>query len=211
MGGGPPASRPCCVLLLVAPLVFRAPEGPAAREIATREPKGSEWSISKPARALRTLRRPPHRRRLACWRVDWCVGSLSGQALLPSINFARNSPATISNVEFTALKSQRFWGVSKNDRDKLRAKFGWRWCRCCPWVSQPGSATPCGRQGGVMGVSCVVFWGGLVLVVTNVVNPTIFSLKIVVFGCRLTTFVTSSAHRPCAQALRTLVWCACSG
>ena len=35
----------------------------AAREIATRELR-SEWSISKPARALRTLRRPSHRRRL---------------------------------------------------------------------------------------------------------------------------------------------------
>ena len=43
-------------------MVFRAPSGPAAREIATRELR-SEWSISKPARALRTLRRPPHRRR----------------------------------------------------------------------------------------------------------------------------------------------------
>ena len=39
-----------------------------AREIATRELR-SEWSISKPARALRTLRRPPHRRRLRCWVV----------------------------------------------------------------------------------------------------------------------------------------------
>ena len=48
-----------CSLLLVAPLVFRAPSGPAAREIATRELR-SEWSISKPAHALRTLRRPPH-------------------------------------------------------------------------------------------------------------------------------------------------------
>ena len=48
------------MVLLVAPLVFRAPSGPAAREIATREPDGSEWSISKPARALRALRRPPH-------------------------------------------------------------------------------------------------------------------------------------------------------
>ena len=38
VGGGPPASRPRRVLLLVAPLVFRAPSGPAAREIATREP-----------------------------------------------------------------------------------------------------------------------------------------------------------------------------
>ena len=33
---------------------------------------------------------------------------------------------------------QRFWGVSKNDHDKLRAKFGRRWCRCCPWAPQPG-------------------------------------------------------------------------
>ena len=49
-------------LLLAAPLVFRAPSGPAAREIATRE-LCSEWSISKPARALRSLRCPPHRRR----------------------------------------------------------------------------------------------------------------------------------------------------
>ena len=37
-----------------------------AREIATREPKGSKWLISKPARALRTFRRPPHRRHLVC-------------------------------------------------------------------------------------------------------------------------------------------------
>ena len=38
---------------------------PPARK-ATREPKGSEWSISKPARALRSLRRPPHLRRVVC-------------------------------------------------------------------------------------------------------------------------------------------------
>ena len=50
-------------MVLAAPLVFRAPSGPAAREIATRELR-SEWSISKPARALRTLRRPPHQWRL---------------------------------------------------------------------------------------------------------------------------------------------------
>ena len=39
-------------LLLAASLVFWAPSGPAAREIATREPDGSEWSISRPALAL---------------------------------------------------------------------------------------------------------------------------------------------------------------
>ncbi len=51
------------VVLLVAPLVFRAPEGPAARE--ARRPHFVRRRASKPARALRSLRRPPHRRRLA--------------------------------------------------------------------------------------------------------------------------------------------------
>lgn len=58
VGGGPPASHTCCVLLLVAPLVFRAPSGPAARE--ARRPHFVRRRASKPARALRTLRRPPH-------------------------------------------------------------------------------------------------------------------------------------------------------
>ena len=44
--------------VLVAPLVFRAPEGPAARE--ARRPHVVRRRASKPARALRTLRRPPH-------------------------------------------------------------------------------------------------------------------------------------------------------
>ena len=47
---------PAC--LLVAPLVFRAPEGPAARE--ARRPHFVRRRASKPARALRSLRRPPH-------------------------------------------------------------------------------------------------------------------------------------------------------
>ena len=45
-------------LLLVAPRVFRGPEGPAARE--ARRPHFIRRRASKPARALRTLRRPPH-------------------------------------------------------------------------------------------------------------------------------------------------------
>ena len=57
---------------------------------------------------------------------------------LSTSNFARNSPSTSSNIEFIALELQRFWGVSKNDRDKLRARFGWRWCRRLPRVSQSG-------------------------------------------------------------------------
>ena len=53
----------CCV----APRVFRAPEGPAARE--ARRPHFVRRRASKPARALRSLRRPPHRR---CRIADVC-------------------------------------------------------------------------------------------------------------------------------------------
>ena len=144
--GGPPASRTCCVLLLVAPLVFRAPSGPAAREIATREPKGSEWSISKPARALRTLRHPPHRRCLCCWCVAWCVVSMPGQALPPPTGAAARPcrrppaprpgplvpPAPHTSVAVGVLRHAKpSDGVSPACRS-----FGWRhspvwWLRGC--------------------------------------------------------------------------------
>ena len=39
---------------------------------------------------------------------------------------------THSNIAFASLELQRFWGISKNDRNELRAKFGWRWGRCRP-------------------------------------------------------------------------------
>ena len=39
------------------------------------------------------------------------------------INFARNSPASCSNIEIASLELQRFWAVSKNDRRKLCATF----------------------------------------------------------------------------------------
>ena len=110
-------------LLLVAPLVFRAPEAPAARE--ARRPHFVRRRASKPARAVRSLRHPPPRRRCVA-DVCLCVGSLSGQAPPLPINFARNSPAACSIIEFASLELQCFWGVSKNDHDKLRAKFGRR-------------------------------------------------------------------------------------
>ena len=40
-------------------------------------------------------------------------------------NVARNSPASISNIELRTLELQRFRAVSKNDRGKLRATFVW--------------------------------------------------------------------------------------
>ena len=47
VGGGPPGFR--CCLLLVAPRVFRVPSGPAAREIATREPAARSRRSRSPA------------------------------------------------------------------------------------------------------------------------------------------------------------------
>ena len=47
-------------LLLVALLVFPGAVGSGRPRDRRTRAFGSEWSISKPARALRTLRRPPH-------------------------------------------------------------------------------------------------------------------------------------------------------
>ena len=87
----------------------------------------------RPRRELRSARRlearpgPAHGRRSQPLCFKACPGPAARL-----IDFARNSPATCSGVEFASLELQRFWGVSKNDRDKLRAKFGWRWSRCRP-------------------------------------------------------------------------------
>ena len=62
----------------VAPRVFRAPEAPAARE--ARRPHFVRRRASKPARALRSLRRPPHQWGLV---ADRRVGSKPGQAPPP--------------------------------------------------------------------------------------------------------------------------------
>ena len=65
VGGGPPASRPRRELRSARRLEARP--GPAT----AHRHRG------------RSLRRPPHRRRLVCWRVDWCVVSKPGQAPPP--------------------------------------------------------------------------------------------------------------------------------
>ena len=75
----------------------------------------------------------------AAQRADvWFGASPDVQLGLSISNFARNSSTAHSNIEFASLELQRFCGVSKNDRDKLCAKFGWRWCRRRPL--RPGPA-----------------------------------------------------------------------
>ena len=139
---------------------------------------------SRPCRELRSAAR--------------CVGSVrcpDAQLWLSTSNSARNSSTTDSNIEFASLELQRVWGISKNDRDKLRAKCGWRWCRRCPWVSQSGPAAPSGCHRGLVCLVFGVLWCVLLQtssiqgvfrvdfcpVVTNVVNSTAFSLIMVVF------------------------------
>ena len=56
------------------------------------------------------------------------VDSLSGQAPPLLSNFARNSPASTSNIEFMSLELQRFQAIFKSDRGKLCAKCVWGGC-----------------------------------------------------------------------------------
>ena len=69
----------------------------------------------------------------------------------PLNNFARNSPASTSIIEFMSLGLQRFRAISKSDRGKLCASFAWlaaaaahwhrgRFLRCPPVPSGPSGA-----------------------------------------------------------------------
>ncbi len=101
------------------------------------------WFGALPCRLARCLvaRAPPPPAGTAAWPPG-SLGCAWSRNVTESwrhlSNFARNSPATSSNIEFASLELQRFWGVSKNDRVKLRAKFGWWWRRRSPRVPQPG-------------------------------------------------------------------------
>ena len=96
VGGGPPASRPRRELRSARRLEARP--GPATAH----------------GHRSQALRCPSRRWPLLCEIPEW----------FPS-NVARNSPASISNIELKTLELQRFRVVSKNDRGKLRATFVW--------------------------------------------------------------------------------------
>ena len=95
----------------VAPRVFRAPEAPAARE--ARRPHCVRRRASKPARALRSLRRPPHQ---WGWVADvcLCVVSKPGQAsrleARSILSFACNSlmPAVCGSVKSPEFQRLNF-------------------------------------------------------------------------------------------------------
>ena len=131
VGGGPPASRPRCELRSARRLEARP--GPAA----AHRHRG------------RFLRRPPHRRRLSLIGGSTCHlearpgPAATAQVSRPDLtcriaetapNFARNSPATISNIEFRSLEFQRFLTLLKLCSIELRATF-WRAVPAGPAIS----------------------------------------------------------------------------
>ena len=102
-----------------------------------REPSAQRASLGASARSpARPRRRPPAPRpgppvppapstpvALALRGVAWCVVSKPGQSPPPPSNFARNSPATLSNIEFRSLELQRFQTLLKLYPIELRATF----------------------------------------------------------------------------------------
>ena len=149
-GACPPARRPRRELRSARRLEARP--GPAGLAAAsdraalemTRPPTGT---AAKPCSAPRHEARlcppvPPAPSTPVGPGVLMCgsVRCREAQLWLSFNNLARNSSMAHSNFEFASLELQRFWGVSKNDRDKLRAKCGRRWRRRRPWVPQPSPA-----------------------------------------------------------------------
>ena len=97
-----------------------------AREIATREPDGSEWSISRPALAL------PPPTDTAAWptpppspRTPSPYWDPAPHAPIPAPtpNFARNSPTAASSFELRSLELQRFQTLLKLLPIELHATF----------------------------------------------------------------------------------------
>ena len=146
---GPGGFALCAVLVLAA--VCAGGRRPA-REIATREPDGSEWSISRPALAL-----PPP----------------TGTATMPRHRprAPRPGPATAHGHRSQALRS-------------LRRPPHLRLLVCCWLARRVASLSGQARRllWASRGSRVLSFWGGLVCVVTNVVNLMAFWLKMVVTG-----------------------------
>ena len=201
------AGVPCgCVVplvLLVAPLVFRAPEGPAARE--ARRPHFVRRRASKPARALRSLRRPPYQWGLV---ADVLLGALLRSPARPrhrplishviplqlvqTLNLHRwNCNVFGASRKMTTINYVRNLGcggvVAARGHRSFSGPPMWSGLSCWDF-----GAFRCVllQTSSIRGVFRVDSW----VVVTNVVNSTAFSLKTLIFLLRLTTFVTGSSR-----------------
>ena len=152
------------------------PTGTAARPSGALHAGGTCVAWTSPARPRR---RPPHRRRLSLiggsvlcleTRPDLAFAPQASSPALAHIaaestpNVARNSPATLSNIEFRSLELQRFLTLLELYPIELRATF----LGSCPTV------------GDVAGGSFLVFcW---FLLVRNVARLLLWSCVWLVFG-----------------------------
>ena len=124
--------RPARSALFVAPLVFRAPEGPAvgpgclvcpwaaARPRAVRAASFARRVASKPGQAP-----PPPAGTAACLLLEphlW-QPTLTHIISAPTPNFACNSPTPLSNSKIRSLELQRFQTLLKLNPIELRATF----------------------------------------------------------------------------------------
>ena len=200
--------RPASLMvLLVAPRVFRAPEGPAARE--ARRPHFARRVASKPGQAppppTGTAARPSGPSGALHTSGAWSLmhGSVHRLEVRPG-------PAAAHRHRGRSLRRPSHqWGLVADV------------ARCV--VSKPGRALPspinfarnspvtCSNiEFATLELQCFgVVWCVLLQtssiqgvfrvdfcpVVTNVVNPSAFSVKMLVFGLRLTTFVTEVLAR----------------
>ena len=79
-------------------------------------------------------------------------------AARPHSNFACNSPAACSNIEFASLELQRFLGLLKFGPIELHAKFVWRW-PCEPVLALPTGRSP--HRGRVLRLlGCLPLYAG---------------------------------------------------
>ena len=110
---------------------FPGASGPGRPRDRHTRAYGSEWSISKPARALRTLRRPHTGTAARTTHTPLTTNGPKNQtppvatvvvSWFPN-NVACNSPTTFSNFEFTSLEFQRFQRLLKRQPIELHAKF----------------------------------------------------------------------------------------
>ena len=126
VGGGPPASRP-----------RREPSARRVDSLSGQALPPPTGAAARPSVVLHTCG--------ACVAYGCPSTRQHCDRLAPPLsNFARNSPVITSNIEFVPLELQRFRVVSKNDRQKLRAKFAWAGCCCCLWILRPGPPPPTG-------------------------------------------------------------------
>ena len=130
-----------------------------ARPPARLGPHFVRRRASKPARALRSLRRPPH---------QWGRAALCACGRRPA-----REPSVLRAFGSARRREARPGPAAAHGHRSL--------ARCFLWASR--------------GSRVLSFWGAWVRVVTNVVNPRAFSLKMVVFWPRLTTFVTGVLAR----------------